>query len=50
MLPSKLLYLPVWVVYLVALVAFEMVADVLAKHFAITGKLVFGVLSLAATS
>jgi multidrug transporter EmrE-like cation transporter len=46
MLPSKWLFLPVWVVYLLALVAFEVVADVLAKHFALNGKLVFGVLSL----
>ena len=30
MLPSKWLFLPVWVVYLLALVAFEVVADVLA--------------------
>ena len=46
MLPAKWLFLPIWVVYLLALVAFEIVADVLAKQFAINGKLVFGVLSI----
>ena len=46
MLPSKWLFLPAWVVYLLALVAFEVVADVLAKQFALNGKLVFAVLSL----
>ena len=46
MLPAKWLFLPVWVVYLLALVAFEIVADVLAKQFALDGKLVFGVLSI----
>jgi multidrug transporter EmrE-like cation transporter len=46
MLPSKWMFLPVWVLYLFALVAFEVVADVLAKHFALNGKLVLGVLSL----
>ncbi len=46
MLPSKWLFLPVWVVYLLALVAFEVIADVLAKQFALNGKLVFGALSL----
>ena len=33
-------------VYLLALVAFEIVADVLARQFSINGKLVFGVLSI----
>jgi hypothetical protein len=33
----------VWAIYLLALVAFEVVADVLAKHFALNGKLVVGV-------
>jgi len=46
MLPSKWLFLPVWVVYLLVLVAFEVLADVLAKHFALNGKLLFGLLSL----
>ena len=46
MLPEKWLFLPVWVVYLFVLVAFELVADVLAKQFAINGKLIFGVLSI----
>jgi multidrug transporter EmrE-like cation transporter len=47
MLPSKWMFLPAWLVYLLALVAFEVVADVLAKHFALNGKLVFGALSLS---
>lgn len=46
MLPSKWLFLPVWAVYLLALVAFELVADVLAKQFSLNGKLIFGVLSI----
>ena len=46
MLPSKWLFLPLWMVYLLALVAFEVVADVLAKHFALNGRLFFGVFSL----
>jgi multidrug transporter EmrE-like cation transporter len=46
MVPEKWLFLPVWAVYLLVLVAFELVADVLAKQFAINGKLVFGVLSI----
>lgn len=46
MLPPKWLFLPAWLVYLIILVAFELVADVLAKQFAINGKLIFGVLSI----
>ena len=46
MFPSKWLFLPIWVLYLLVLVAFEGVADVLAKQFALNGKLVFGILSL----
>jgi multidrug transporter EmrE-like cation transporter len=46
MLPSKWLFLPIWMIYLLAMVAFEVVADVLAKQFAINGKLVFGILSI----
>ena len=46
MLPPKWLVLPAWLVYLIILVAFELVADVLAKQFAINGRLVFGVLSI----
>ena len=34
MLPSKWLFLPIWVVYLLVLVAFEVLVDVLAKQFA----------------
>lgn len=46
MLPSNWLFIPIWVIYLLALVAFEVVADVLAKQFALNGKIVFAVLSL----
>jgi multidrug transporter EmrE-like cation transporter len=47
MSPSKWLFLPTWLVYLLVLVAFELAADVLAKQFALSGKLVFGILSIS---
>lgn len=37
---------PRWLYFLLLLVAFELVADVLAKQFAISGKYVFAVLAL----
>ena len=40
-MPSK------WVFFLLLLVAFELIADVLAKQFAISGKPAFAVLSIA---
>ena len=46
MLPLKWPFLPTWLVYLIVLVAFELVADVLAKQFSINGRLVFAVLSI----
>ena len=46
MLPPKWLFLPTWLVYLFVLVAFELVADVLAKQFSINGRLFFAVLSI----
>lgn len=38
--------LPRWLVFLLILVAFELIADVLAKQFAIGGKLVFAVCAI----
>lgn len=38
--------LPKWLSFLLLLVAFELVADVLVKQFALNGKLVFAALSL----
>lgn len=37
---------PRWLYFLLLLVAFELVADILAKQFAISGKYVFAVLSI----
>jgi multidrug transporter EmrE-like cation transporter len=37
---------PRWLYFLLLLVAFELVADVLAKQFAVSGKLLFALLSL----
>ena len=37
---------PRWLYYLLLLVVFELVADVLAKQFAVSGKYVFAVLSI----
>lgn len=38
---------PKWVFFLLLLVAFELIADVLAKQFAISGKAAFAVLALS---
>jgi multidrug transporter EmrE-like cation transporter len=38
---------PRWVFFLLLLVAFELIADVLAKQFAISGRLVFAYTALA---
>ena len=38
---------PRWVFFLLLLVAFELIADVLAKQFAISGRLVFACSALA---
>ncbi len=43
---SKRLTLPTWLWFILLLVAFELVADILAKQFGITGKILFGVLSI----
>ena len=37
---------PKWVYFLLVLVAFELIADVLAKQFALSGKLALGALAL----
>ncbi len=37
---------PKWLYYLLLLVVFELVADVLAKQFAVSGKYVFAFLSI----
>jgi multidrug transporter EmrE-like cation transporter len=37
---------PKWLYFLLVLVAFELVADILAKQFAITGKYSFALLSI----
>jgi multidrug transporter EmrE-like cation transporter len=38
--------LPAWVGFLLLLVAFELLADICAKQFGLTGKVLFGVLSI----
>ena len=37
---------PKWLYYLLLLVVFELLADVLAKQFAVSGKYVFAILSI----
>jgi multidrug transporter EmrE-like cation transporter len=37
---------PTWLTFVLILVVFELVADVLAKQFALNGKLVFAMLSI----
>jgi multidrug transporter EmrE-like cation transporter len=37
---------PKWLYYLLVLVIFELVADILAKQFAVSGKYVFAILSI----
>ena len=37
---------PKWLYYLLILVVFELIADILAKQFAISGKYVFAILSI----
>ena len=38
--------LPKWLYFLLILVAFELVADILAKQFAMSGKFIFAVLAI----
>jgi multidrug transporter EmrE-like cation transporter len=42
----KRLILPAWLWFILVLVAFELVADIFAKQFGLTGKVLFGVLSI----
>jgi len=37
---------PKWLYFLLLLVGFELIADILAKQFAVSGKYVFAVLSI----
>ena len=37
---------PTWLTFVLILVVFELIADVLAKQFALNGKLVFAMLSI----
>jgi multidrug transporter EmrE-like cation transporter len=46
MLFPRWLLPPTWLLFLLLLVGFELIADVLAKQFGVSGKLVFGVLSI----
>ncbi len=46
MLFPKQLMPPTWLFFLLLLVAFELLADLVAKQFAVSGKFVFAVLSL----
>jgi multidrug transporter EmrE-like cation transporter len=39
--------IPKWFFFLLILVAFELIADILAKQFAISGKYIFALLSIA---
>src|SRR5579859_3902361 len=43
---SKRLMLPSWLWFILVLVAFELIADIFAKQFGMTGKVVFGVLAI----
>lgn len=43
---SKRLMLPSWLWFILVLVAFELIADIFAKQFAISGKVIFGVLAI----
>jgi multidrug transporter EmrE-like cation transporter len=46
MVPPKGLLPPTWVLFLLLLVAFELLADILAKQFAVSGNFIFALLSL----
>jgi multidrug transporter EmrE-like cation transporter len=43
---SKRLTLPTWLWFILLLVGFELVADMLAKQFGLTGKVIFGILAI----
>jgi multidrug transporter EmrE-like cation transporter len=40
------MFLPIWVYFLVLVVLFELLADGLAKHYAMSGKLIFAALAM----
>lgn len=42
----KQLILPAWLWFILVLVAFELIADIFAKQFGLTGKVLFGVLAI----
>ena len=46
MLKELFMLLPKWLYFLLLLVAFELIADILAKQFALSGKYPFAVLSI----
>lgn len=46
MLKELFMLLPKWLYFLLLLVAFELIADILAKQFALSGKYTFAVLSI----
>src|ERR1700742_4100860 len=43
---NKLPQLPPWLWFMLLLVIFELIADIFAKQFGITGKIIFGVLAI----
>lgn len=43
---SKQFLIPSWLWFILALVAFELIADIFAKQFGVSGKVIFGVLSI----
>ncbi len=46
MLILRRLLRPTWLTFILILVLFEVIADVLAKQFALNGKMIFAVLSI----
>ena len=50
MLKEALTLVPKWVYFLLLLVFFELLADILAKQFALSGKYTFAVLSIVVLS
>lgn len=47
MLKNFFTTIPMWVYFLLLLVGFELLADILAKQFALSGKYLFAALSIA---
>ena len=46
MLKDLFIFIPKWLYFLLLLVAFELIADILAKQFALSGKYLFAALSI----